>query len=89
MKHYVYLIRCRDNSLYCGQTTDISKRIKEHNSDSKKASKYVRSRRPASLVYFESHKTISEALKREYEIKKLSKKLKESLIAAKNPAQKK
>lgn len=77
--YFIYLLRCSDNSLYCGQTKDLQRRIKEHNSiDSK--SKYTRTRRPVSLVYFEKYKTVNEALKREFEIKKMTKARKEMLI---------
>jgi len=77
--YFIYLLRCSDNSLYCGQTKNLQRRIKEHNSiDSK--SKYTRIRKPVSLVYFEKYKTINEALKREFEIKKMKKTEKEKLI---------
>ncbi len=77
--HYLYILRCSDNSLYCGQTNDLKRRVKEHNSDNSK-SKYTRSRRPVKLVYFEKYKTVNEALKREFEIKKMSRFKKESLF---------
>lgn len=77
--YYLYLLRCADNSLYCGQTKDMQRRIKEHNSiDSK--SKYTRTRRPVKLVYFEKYRTVNKALKREFEIKKMTKAKKEALI---------
>lgn len=79
MVYFIYLLRCSDNSLYCGQTKDLQRRVKEHNSiDSK--SKFTRTRRPVSLVYFEKYKTVSDALKREFEIKKMTKAKKEILI---------
>ncbi len=79
MIYFIYLLRCADNSLYCGQTKDLQRRIKEHNSiDSK--SKYTRTRRPVRLVYFEKYKTVNEALKRELKIKKMTKAKKEMLI---------
>jgi len=79
MTYFIYLLRCSDNSLYCGQTKDLKRRVKEHNGiDSK--SKYTRTRKPVSLVYFEKYKTISEALKREFEIKQMKKLKKEMLI---------
>jgi putative endonuclease len=81
MSYFVYLLRCGDNSLYCGITTDIKRRIKEHNSGSKSA-KYTRSRRPVSLVYCETVESHEKALKREWEIKKLSKEKKENLVQA-------
>lgn len=77
--YYVYLLRCGDNSLYCGQTKDLDRRIKEHNSNDSK-SRYTRARRPVKLVYFKKYKTINEVLKREHEIKKMTKIKKERLI---------
>jgi putative endonuclease len=78
--HYLYLLRCSDNSLYCGQTKDLKRRVKEHNSDDVRSAKYTKSRRPVKLVYFEKFKTINEVLKREFEIKKLTKAKKEALV---------
>jgi len=66
----VYIVECVDNSLYTGITTNIDRRIKEHNT-SNKGAKYTRSRRPVSLIYKESCENRSIASKREYEIKKL------------------
>ena len=77
---FVYVLRCRDNSLYTGITTDIERRLEEHNSDSPTAAKYTRSRRPVVLVYHESLESRSEALKRESAIKKLTRRQKEYLI---------
>lgn len=77
--YYIYLLRCSDNSLYCGQTKDLDRRIKEHNSDVS-ISKYTRARRPVKLVYIEKHRTLSKVLKREFEIKKLTKVKKEELL---------
>ena len=76
---YVYLLKCHDDSLYCGITTDLKRRIYEHN-NTKKASKYVRSRRPAHLVFYENSHTRSTALSREREIKGMKKSDKISLI---------
>jgi len=78
--YFFYILRCRDHSLYCGQTTDIDKRVTEHNKNQKKASKYVWARRPAMLVYLESYTTKSEALRREYVVKQWPKARKESLV---------
>ena len=78
--YYVYILRCSDNSLYCGQTNNLERRIKEHNSDKFKSAKYTKGRRPVKLVYFEKNQTVNEALKREYEIKKLPKTKKEILV---------
>lgn len=79
MVYFIYLLRCSDDSLYCGQTKDLKRRVKEHNSNFSD-SKYTRSRRPVKLVYFEKYKTINEVLKREFEIKKMGKTKKEALI---------
>ncbi len=75
---FVYIIRCADNSLYTGITTDIDRRIREHNSN-KIGAKYSRARRPVVLVYQETSESRSAALKREAIIKKLSKSEKEKL----------
>lgn len=77
--YFVYLLCCSDNSLYCGQTNDLERRIREHNSPDSR-SKYTRSRRPVKLVYFEKYKTVGEALKREWQIKRLPRLKKEILI---------
>jgi len=78
--YYLYLLRCSDNSLYCGQTKDLKRRVEEHNFNNVKSAKYTKSRRPVKLVYFEKYKTINEVLKREFEIKKLTKEKKEVLV---------
>ncbi len=78
--YFVYLLRCSDNSLYCGQTNNLEKRINEHNSNSARSAKYLRAKKPVKLVYFEKHSSIQSALKREREIKKLPKIKKEKLI---------
>ncbi len=75
----VYLLRCNDNSLYAGITTDIQRRLQEHN-NSKLAAKYTRARRPVVLVYSESTSDRSTASKREYQLRKLSKTKKEQLV---------
>ena len=68
---YVYIVRCSDGTLYTGSTTDLKRRIKEHN-ESKTAAKYTRGRRPVKLVYQEKCTNKSSALKREEGIKKLT-----------------
>lgn len=78
--YYVYIVKCADGTLYTGFTTNIERRLNEHNYSIKKAAKYTRSRRPVSLVYNEEYKTMSAALKREHAIKKLSRKRKIELI---------
>lgn len=84
MNYFVYLVKCSDNSYYCGYTTNLEKRVNDHNS-SKKGAKYTKSRRPIKLVYFEQVKNKSEALKREDAIKKLSSKEKVKLLLPTNP----
>ena len=75
---YLYIIRCSDDSLYTGVTTDVSRRIKAHNQ--KSGGSYTRIRTPVKLVYQESHPTQSSALKREAQIKKWSRNKKLALI---------
>jgi len=65
----VYLLRCSDNSLYCGTSNNLESRLIEHNSG--KGAKYTRSRRPVELVGVSPGMTKSEALKLEYRIKQL------------------
>ena len=68
-------------SLYCGKTNNLKKRLTEHNVG-KRGAKYTRGRRPVKLVYIEKYKSLSKALKREFEIKKLNRKQKLLLISA-------
>jgi len=74
----VYLVRCADDSLYCGITTEVTRRVQAHNAGT--GAKYTAGRRPVTLVYTEGGYTYSEALQREYHIKQLSKHAKEALI---------
>lgn len=76
--NYVYILRCIDKSLYTGWTNNLEKRINTHNSGN--GAKYTRGRTPVELVYFEKFADKREALKREYEIKKLTKRQKLDLI---------
>ncbi len=78
--YYVYIVRASDDSLYSGITTDLERRVREHNSE-KVGSKYLRSKRPVTLVYSETQVNRSAALKREAELKKLNKQAKERLVA--------
>lgn len=66
----VYIVKCKDDSLYTGYTTNLENRLKTHNTG--KGAKYTQARGPVTLVYSESYETKSEALKREYQIKQLS-----------------
>ena len=65
---YVYILRCADDSLYTGWTTDPDRRLSEHNSDGKGA-KYTRGRGPCSMVYLEEFSDKRDAMRREWEIK--------------------
>ncbi|NLG33041.1 MAG: GIY-YIG nuclease family protein [Syntrophomonadaceae bacterium] len=79
---YVYILKCRDGSYYTGYTTDLYRRVEEHNQGT--ASKYTRGRLPVECVYFEFTHTVSEALKRENSIKKLSRSQKDRLVQSFN-----
>ena len=76
--NYVYMLRCRDGSLYTGWTNDLEKRLKAHNSGV--ASKYTRARLPAELVYFEEWESKEAAMSREWHIKQLTREEKLKLI---------
>lgn len=78
MSWFVYIVECSDYTLYTGITNNFEKRIKEHNEGS--GAKYTKSRRPVKVVYKETHSTRSSALKREYKIKKMSRKKKLDLV---------
>ena len=82
MSWYVYMVRCRDNSLYTGYTDDPDRRLAVHNAG--KGAKYTKSRLPVHMVYREECPDKSTALKREYAIKRLSKAEKENLIGMNN-----
>jgi putative endonuclease len=77
---FVYYLRCADNSLYAGVTTDLSRRLHEHNTCNKKGAKYTRVRRPVKLVYAEAQENRQLACKREYQLKQLTKINKEALV---------
>ena len=79
-KYFVYIVECADGTLYTGYTTDVERRLNEHNYSFKKGAKYTRSRRPVILKYSEECDSMSGALKREYQIKKLSRDSKLLLI---------
>lgn len=70
MAYFIYILKCSDGTLYTGSTNDLEKRVKVHN-EGKTAAKYTRSRRPVKMIYSEKFETKSEALKREWEIKKM------------------
>jgi len=74
----VYIVRCKDNSFYCGITQDVKARVDRHNEG--KGAKFTRTRKPVELLYSEELPTKSAALKREIEIKNFSRKNKIKLI---------
>ncbi len=79
MPYFVYLVECRDKSYYCGYTSDLKKRIETHNKGT--GAKYTSKRRPVRLIYNEKFETRSDAMKREHQIKKFSRKEKEKLVS--------
>lgn len=80
--YYVYVIRCKDNSLYTGYTNDVESRFKKHEEGI--GAKYTRGRAPLILEHVESYDTKSEAMKAEYAFKQLSKNEKELYIKRSN-----
>lgn len=76
--NYTYIVECKDGTLYTGWTTDLERRMKAHNSG--KGAKYTRSRLPVVLRYYECFETKQEAMRREYEIKQLTRKEKKKLM---------
>lgn len=76
--YYVYILECNDGSYYCGITTNLQRRLDQHNKGT--ASKCTRARLPVKMVYHENDRSKSTALKREAQIKKLTHKQKYELI---------
>ena len=76
--HYTYILKCKDNTYYTGYTTDLEKRLKAHNEG--KGAKYTRGRGPVELVYYEEHEEKTYAMRREWEIKQLSRSEKETMM---------
>lgn len=76
---YVYIVRCGDNSLYCGVTLDVERRLREHSGGSR-GSKYLRGRGPLRLVYIRRFDSKGAALSAEAAIKKLPRQKKEWLL---------
>lgn len=87
--YYFYIVRCADNSLYCGQTNNLETRIKEHNSSQIRGARYTRIRKPVKLVYSEKYPSLQLAMKREWQLKKWSRVKKEALIRSDKIALKK
>lgn len=76
--YYVYIVKCRFGTYYTGYTNDIEKRLVEHNKGI--GAKYLRGKGPVTLVYHKKFKSLSQALKTEIKIKKLTRSKKENLI---------
>ncbi len=76
--NYTYIVRCSDGTLYTGWTNNLEKRIKDHNDG--RGAKYTKPRRPVTLVYYEEFRTKEEAMRREWEIKHMSRKDKLSVV---------
>ncbi len=77
---FVYILQCADDSLYTGVTTNLKRRVHEHN-HLKCGAKYTRARRPAILVYSEEQRNRSDACKREYQLKQFSHQQKLHLVS--------
>ncbi|HET7324274.1 MAG TPA: GIY-YIG nuclease family protein [Halococcus sp.] len=80
MSHYVYIVECSDGTLYTGYTTDIERRLREHNAGN--GAKYTRGRTPVSLRHSETFDSRGAALAREHAIKCLSRSEKDALVAS-------
>ena len=78
MSHYVYIVECSDGSLYTGYTTDVDRRVSEHNAG--EGAKYTRGRTPVELRHVERFEERSAALSREHAIKRLPRAAKTSLL---------
>ena len=76
--NYTYIVKCSDGTFYTGWTNDLTRRMEAHNQG--RGGKYTKARRPVTLIYYETFETKEEAMKREYAIKRLSRKEKEELI---------
>jgi len=76
--HYVYVLECADDTYYTGYTTDVERRVTEH--DAGEGAKYTRGRTPVELVHVEEFDTRSAAMSREHEIKSLSRRQKERVV---------
>lgn len=76
--NYIYILRCGDGTLYTGWTNRLEQRVQTHQAG--KGSKYTKCRLPVELVYHEECETKNEAMRREYQIKRMSKAEKEKLI---------
>ena len=78
MSQYVYIVECADGSLYTGYTTDVARRVREHNAGN--GAKYTAGRRPVTLRYVEYHPSKRAAMRREHEIKSFTRDQKDRLV---------
>ncbi|WP_336035590.1 GIY-YIG nuclease family protein [Halobacterium yunchengense] len=78
--HYAYVVACSDDTYYTGYTTDVARRVAEH--DAGDGAKYTRGRTPVELAYVERFASQSAAMRREYELKQLRRDEKERLVAS-------
>ena len=74
--NYTYIVKCNDGTFYTGWTNDLTRRMEAHNQG--RGAKYTKARRPVTLIYYEAFETKEEAMKREYAIKRLSRKEKKN-----------
>lgn len=81
--NYTYILKCNDGTLYTGWTNNLEKRLKDHNAG--KGAKYTQSRLPVEIVYYETFASKEEAMRREYFIKRLTRKEKLKLITCHQP----
>lgn len=79
---FVYILRTSANTLYIGQTNNLEKRLQDHKNKTSKSSKYMKYFESFELVYSEKYPTRTQAMKREYQLKQLSKAQKEALVSA-------
>jgi len=79
MNYFVYIVECSDGSFYTGYTSNMNNRLHSHN-ETKSGAKYTKSRRPVKLIYLEQHPSKSTAMKKECEIKTLSREQKVELV---------
>jgi len=80
VNYFVYIVKCKDKTLYTGIATDLKRRIKEHNGILKGGAKYTRGKRPVKLIHSEKYESRIEASRRESEIKKMTRVEKEIII---------
>jgi len=78
MPHHVYILECADGTYYTGYTTDVERRVDEHNAGT--GAKYTRGRTPVEVIHTETYDSQSAAMQREYAIKQLQRPAKEELV---------